>query len=190
MSIGCQSLEDNSLDIVTGRTWKIELANCWCEVVDVDVKSRCATSAEQRSGHGEKQAVIMKARVGCRTGISGLRIVWISQLRQFECLSPWNFFFLWRCGPKPAMAPTFLRFLDHTRLRTTVGSTPLDELSSCRRDYYVTTHNTHNRRRDSNPQSQKASGCRPTPRGPWDRPHGNIRPHILIIPLRNICRLS
>jgi len=36
------------------------------------------------------------------------------------------------------------RFLDRTR-HTTVGRTPLDELSSRRRDLYLTTHNTHNR---------------------------------------------
>ena len=29
--------------------------------------------------------------------------------------------------------------------RTTVGRTPLDELSARRRDLYLTTHNTHNR---------------------------------------------
>jgi len=35
-------------------------------------------------------------------------------------------------------------FLDHTR-RTTVGRTPLDERSACRRDLYLTTYDTHNR---------------------------------------------
>jgi len=35
--------------------------------------------------------------------------------------------FLWRCGPTRAMASSFLRFLDHTQRRTTVGRTPLDE---------------------------------------------------------------
>ena len=35
-------------------------------------------------------------------------------------------------------------FLDHTR-RSTVGRTPLDEWSACRRDLYLTTHDTHNR---------------------------------------------
>jgi len=37
------------------------------------------------------------------------------------------FFFLWRCGPTRAMASSFLKFLDHTQLRITVGRTPLDE---------------------------------------------------------------
>jgi len=44
-----------------------------------------------------------------------------------------------------AMASSFLRFLDHTQRRTTVGMTPLDEWSARRRDLYLTTHNTHNR---------------------------------------------
>jgi hypothetical protein len=51
---------------------------------------------------------------------------------------------------------------------TTLGMTPLDEWSVRRRDLSLTTHITHNRqtstrRRDSNPQSQQASGRRPTP---------------------------
>jgi hypothetical protein len=37
-----------------------------------------------------------------------------------------------------------MRFLDHTQRRTTVGRTPLDEWSACRRELYLTTHNTHN----------------------------------------------
>ena len=55
------------------------------------------------------------------------------------------FFFLWRCGPTRAMASSFLKFLDHTQLRITVGRTPLDEWSARRRDLYLTTHNIHNR---------------------------------------------
>ena len=43
------------------------------------------------------------------------------------------------------MEHPFLVFLDHTQRRTTVGRTPLDELSARRRDLYLTTHNTHNR---------------------------------------------
>jgi len=55
------------------------------------------------------------------------------------------FFFLWRCDPTRVMASSFLRFLDYTQRRTTVGRTPLDEWSAHRRDLYLTTHNTHNR---------------------------------------------
>ena len=39
----------------------------------------------------------------------------------------------------------FMRFLDHTQRRTTVGRTPLNEWSVRRRDLYLTTHNNHNR---------------------------------------------
>ena len=53
------------------------------------------------------------------------------------------------------MASSFLRFLDQTQRRTTVGRTPLGEWSARRRGLYLTTHNTHNRqpcpRWDSNP---------------------------------------
>ena len=52
---------------------------------------------------------------------------------------------LWRCDPSRVMASSFLRFLDHTQRRTTVGRTPLDEWSARRKDLYITTHNTHNR---------------------------------------------
>ena len=55
------------------------------------------------------------------------------------------YIFLWRCGPTRAMASSFLRFLDHTKRRITVGRTPLVEWSARRRDFYLTTHNTHNR---------------------------------------------
>jgi hypothetical protein len=36
-------------------------------------------------------------------------------------------------------------FLDHTRRRSTVGRTPLDEQSARHSDLYLTTHDTHNR---------------------------------------------
>jgi len=76
-------------------------------------------------------------------------------------------YFVSACGPTRAMAASFTRFLDHTQRRTTVGRAPLDEWSARRRSLYLTTHNTHNRQTsmpqwDSNPQSQQASGRRPT----------------------------
>ena len=80
-----------------------------------------------------------------------------------------NFFLfvlLWRCDPTRVMASSFLRFLDHTQRRTTVGRTPLDERSVRRRDLYLTTLTTDKhpcRRWDSHPRSQQASGRRPTP---------------------------
>ena len=56
-----------------------------------------------------------------------------------------RFFFLWRCDPTRVMASSFLRVLDYTQRRNTVGRSPLDEWSARRRDLYLTTHNTHNR---------------------------------------------
>jgi hypothetical protein len=55
-------------------------------------------------------------------------------------------FFLHYSPPPPwARASPFPMFLDHNQQRTTVGRTPLDEWSACRRDLYLTTHNNHNR---------------------------------------------
>jgi hypothetical protein len=47
--------------------------------------------------------------------------------RLYEYKQVWYSFFLWRCDPAWVMASSFLRFLDHTQRRTTVGETPLDE---------------------------------------------------------------
>ena len=67
------------------------------------------------------------------------------------------FYFLWRCGLTRAMASSFLRFLDHTQWRITVGRTPLDEWSARRRDLYLTIHNIHNRQ-----TSMPLAGFKPT----------------------------
>ena len=61
------------------------------------------------------------------------------------CCSLFIIFVLWRCDPSQVMASSFLRFLNHTQQRTTVGRTPLDEWSARRRDLYLTPHNTHNK---------------------------------------------
>jgi len=50
---------------------------------------------------------------------------------------------LWRCGKTQVTASSFLRFLDNTKRRNTVGGNPLDEWSARRKDLYVTTHNNH-----------------------------------------------
>jgi hypothetical protein len=57
------------------------------------------------------------------------------------------FFFCFRgsAAQLRAIAFSYMRFLDHTQRRATVGRTPLDEWSARRRDLYLTTHNTHNR---------------------------------------------
>ena len=79
----------------------------------------------------------------------------------------WEFFSPVALRPNAGHVLLILEFLDHTQRRTTVGRTPLDEWSERRRDLYLTTHNTHNKHQcplwDSNPQSQQASGRRPTP---------------------------
>jgi hypothetical protein len=46
--------------------------------------------------------------------------------------------------------PRNTMFLDHTR-RATVCRTPLDEWSASRRDFYLTTHNTHTTDKTSMP---------------------------------------
>ena len=55
------------------------------------------------------------------------------------------------------MASSFLRYLDHTRRRITVGRTLLDEWLVRRRDLYLTTHNTYNRK-----TSMPTGGFEPT----------------------------
>jgi hypothetical protein len=62
------------------------------------------------------------------------------------------------------MTSSFMRFLDHTQRRTTVGRTPLDEWSARRKDLYL--HNTQH--------SQQTNIPAPLP--------GGIRTHNLIRP--------
>jgi hypothetical protein len=59
---------------------------------------------------------------------------------------------LWSCCPTRAMTSSFMRFLDHTQRRTTVGRTPLDEQLAGRRDLYLTTHNSHNSQTSMSPE--------------------------------------
>jgi hypothetical protein len=97
---------------------------------------------------------------------------------------------LWRCDPTRVMASSFLRFLDHTQRRTTVGRTPLDERSARRRNLYLTTHNTHNRQTSMPPVGLEptiSAGERPQTyaldraAGHWDR-RCTILPYTNIIP--------
>ena len=79
-------------------------------------------------------------------------------LDTFKRLHIYIYNFLWRCGPTWAMAYSFLRVLNHTQRRITVGRTPLDKWSACSSDLYMTTHNNHNR------QAPKPTvGFEPTP---------------------------
>jgi len=48
-------------------------------------------------------------------------------------------------APQWARASSFTRFLYHTQRRNTFVRTHMDEWSACRRDLYLTTHNTHSR---------------------------------------------
>jgi hypothetical protein len=56
-----------------------------------------------------------------------------------------HFYLSWRNSPTRTKAASFLRFLDHTQLHTTVVMTPLDEGSARRRDLYLPVHNSHKR---------------------------------------------
>jgi len=79
----------------------------------------------------------------------------------------WLYNPLWVCISQPssvAIASSRTRFLDHTQRRATVGRTLLDEWSVCRRDVYLTTHNTHNRQTSMPPvgfEPTIATGKRP-----------------------------
>jgi len=82
----------------------------------------------------------------CSNKVMFLRFMGPCIVRIFQYISnQMQLFFLWRCDPTRVMASSFLRFLDHTQRRTTVGRTLLNEWSARRRDLYLTTHNTHNR---------------------------------------------
>jgi hypothetical protein len=101
-------------------------------------------------------------------------------------LSAWTFFFLLLClSYFDPFLPTNFRCREllfhvitsndtqsrartHTHTHYSLGMTVLNEWSALCRDRYLTIHNTLNKihqcpRRDSNPQSQQASGRRSTP---------------------------
>jgi len=84
--------------------------------------------------------------------------------------------FRWRCDPTGARASSFTRFLDDTQRRNTVGRTPLDSWSVCRRELYLTTHNTQQTDihapgeiRTHNLSRRAAVDLLLRPRGHWDR---------------------
>jgi hypothetical protein len=72
---------------------------------------------------------------------------------------------------------SFMRFLDHTQRRTTVGRTPLDEWSARRIDLYLTTQNNHNRQTSmptmgfepTNLSRRAGANLRLRPRRYWQR---------------------
>jgi hypothetical protein len=98
-------------------------------------------------------------------------VFWPPAFETQRCI--YIYIFLWRCGPTRAIASSFLRFLDHTQRRITVGSTSLDEWSARRRDLYLTTLNTDRHPcpggiRTQNPSMRAAVDPRLKPRGHWD----------------------
>ena len=69
------------------------------------------------------------------------------------------------------MASSFFRFLDHTKRRTTVGRTPLDERSARRRDLYLTTQHSQQtdiHALDGNLNRRMAADPRRRPHDHWD----------------------
>ena len=75
------------------------------------------------------------------------------------------FFILAQKPHQWARASSFTRFLDHTQRHNTVGRTPLDERSALRKDLYLTTHNTQNRK-----TSMPQVGFEPTnPASEWSQ---------------------
>jgi len=82
----------------------------------------------------------------------------------------WTYLSFFR-GPATPNGPgsTHFRAFTITLKQTRLGRTPLDEWSARRRDIYLTTYNWHRRQTsvppqwDLSPQSQQASGRRPTP---------------------------
>ena len=73
------------------------------------------------------------------------------------------YYFLWCSGPTRAMASSFLRFLDHTQRRITVGRSSLDERPLPDNTQLSTTDKHPCPLWDSNPWSQQAIGRRLTP---------------------------
>ena len=58
---------------------------------------------------------------------------------------PFHFFCCGAATQRGSWPPHSWGFIDHTQRRTTVGRTHLDEWSARCRDFYLTTHKTHNR---------------------------------------------
>jgi hypothetical protein len=61
------------------------------------------------------------------------------------------FIFFWCNSPQWARTSTFTRFLDYTKLHTTVAKTSLDKGSARRRDLYLPTHNINRRATSMSP---------------------------------------
>jgi hypothetical protein len=70
----------------------------------------------------EENKMLKKVQLcACRSNYHTVQTIYISFFLSF---------LLWRCDPARVMASSFLRFLDHTQRRTTVGRTSLNERSA------------------------------------------------------------
>jgi hypothetical protein len=67
------------------------------------------------------------------------RVFWFNYL----CLNKRIHFFLWCNSPTQARTASFVKLLDYSQWHTTVGRSPLDEGSACRKDLHLTTLKTH-----------------------------------------------
>jgi len=83
------------------------------------------------------------SKLDYKSGYAVKLLVYLS----FACIYAYQcqLFFILEQGPQCARASSFKMFLHHTQRRTTVGRTSPDEWFACRRDLYLTKHNTHNR---------------------------------------------
>jgi hypothetical protein len=102
----------------------------------------------------------------CRHILQNVRLSWCSSGGETERSPPTVL--LWSGARRRQIRgvrwTSSTRFLDHTKRHATVGRTPLDEWSACRRDLYVTIHNSHNRQTSMPPvvfESTMAVGERP-----------------------------
>jgi hypothetical protein len=92
-----------------------------------------------------------------------------------------SWFRIGRDSPQWARSSSFTRFLNHTRRRTTVSRTALDEWSARRRDLYLTTHNTHNRQTSMPPDRIQTHGpSRRAAADPRLRPRGHRTAMFLV----------
>ena len=74
--------------------------------------------------------------------------------------------FIWRDSPQWARTSSFTKFLDHTKWRTTIGRTPLDEWLARRRTFFFCSHKllrqTHTHKSRANTLYGIIRRCYPT----------------------------
>jgi hypothetical protein len=119
----------------------------------------CTVSSDIRSPAYRKGCLkVVKDTDYCQNIFTTWRRYWQYYIdRKYVLLKDLNkyIFFLWRCSPTRARASPFLRFLDHTKRRTTASRTPLSDWSAHRRDLYLITHNIYKRQTSMPPAGFK-----------------------------------